>query len=264
MKKHISFKTGTVSYIPVDEDKWVCVDTNKFTLRKFIGNRPDLNSLYEEFSKIDSNNIQDRRKISERIVELAWNSGYIHLSKAYSIYYEVVKQIGDPELIEKTENYILLANGLSKKLSYNKIQALTNESDFLIKNLDISKFYATYLELEKHYNNPIKIETIEDDCGIYLNTLFYYYPNMTVSVDKENNKIEITKIYLDSITKFKLDKNIILTRDTLEKDFLSNYSQYIDTSIESPNTYTLPLEDSILILEFKLGKFYSVELMSFC
>lgn len=254
----------SVSYVPVNEEKWVCVDHNKFTLKKFIGIRPDLNNLFEVFNKIDISDVQERRKISERIVELSWNSGYKHLSKAYAIYYEVVKQIGDPELIEKTENYLILANGLSKKLPFDEITKLTKESDFSIKNLNINKFYSTYLELDKYYNNPTKIENIEDGCGIYLNNLFYFYPNMNVSVDKKNNKIEITKIYLDNNTKFKLTKNITLTKETTERDFLSNYSQYIDASIQSPNTYTFPLESAILILEFKLGKLFSVELLNFC
>lgn len=254
----------SVSYVPVNEEKWVCVDHNKFTLKKFIGKRPDLNKLYEIFNKIDISDVQERRKISERIVELSWNSGYEHLNKAYEIYAEVVNQIGDPELIEKTENYILLANGLSKKLPFDKITKLTKQSDFVIKDLKVNKFYSTYLELEKHYTFPTKVENIEDDCGIYLNNLFYYYPNMNVSVDKKNNKIEITKIYLDNNTKFKLTENTTLTKETTERDFLTNYSQYIDTSIQSPNTYTFPLEDSVLILEFKMGKLFSVEVMYFC
>ncbi|WP_445721719.1 SH3 domain-containing protein [Flavobacterium sp.] len=65
----------SISYIPLSDEEWVCVN-NQFTLRKFIGNRPNLESLYEEFNKIDINNIKERKKISERIVELAWNTGY--------------------------------------------------------------------------------------------------------------------------------------------------------------------------------------------
>lgn len=87
---------------------------------------------------------------------------------------------------------------------------------------------------------------------------------MNVSVDKKNNKIEITKIYLDSNTKFKLTKNTTLTKETTERDFLSNYSQYIDASIQSSHRYTFPLEDSIIILEFKFGKLFSVEVLYFC
>ena len=87
---------------------------------------------------------------------------------------------------------------------------------------------------------------------------------MDVSVDKENNKIEITTIYLDSDTKFKLNNTTILTHETTEKNFLTKHSQYIDASIQSPNIYTFPLDDSILILEFKMGKLFSVEIMYFC
>ncbi|VXB55103.1 Ligand-binding protein SH3 [Flavobacterium sp. 9AF] len=254
----------SVSYIPINDEKWVCVDNDKFTLRKFIGNRPDLNNLYTLFNKIEFTNIQERKTISERIVELAWNTGYKHLSKAYTIYYEVVKQIGDSELIEKTKNYILLANGLSNQRPLNEILEITKKSDFIIKNLNVNKFHATYLELEKNYNNPLKIAEIEDDCGIYLNNLFHYYSNMNVSVDKKNNKIEISKIYLDNNTKFKLNKNTILTKETTERDFLSNFGQYIDASIESPNRYTFALEYATLILEFKVGKLFSVEVMNYC
>lgn len=253
----------SISYIPIGDEEWVCVN-NQFTLRKFIGNRPNLESLYEEFNKIDIDNIKERKKISERIVELAWNTGYKHLNKAYTIYNDIVNQIGDIDLIEKTEIYTILANGLSKKHPYEEATKLIKDADFIVKNLNIKKFYSSYLELKKHYNTPTKIEEVSDDCGIYLNNLFYYYPNMDVSVDKENNKIEITTIFLDSDTKFKLNNTTTLTHETTEKNFLTKYSQYIDASIQSPNIYTFPLDDSILILEFKMGKLFSVEIMYFC
>lgn len=150
----------SVSYVPVNEEKWVCVDYNKFTLKKCIGNRPILNDLFEVFNKIDLSDVQERRKISERIVELSWNSGYEHLSKAYTTYAEVVKQIDDPELIEKTEMYLLLTNGLAKKLPFDEITKLTKDSDFSIKNLNVNTFYSTYLELNEYYNNPTKIEIL--------------------------------------------------------------------------------------------------------
>lgn len=261
-----------VDYVPVNQDDWVNINGNfdeeyaRYTLRKFIGLRPNFEALLKDFDKLDVNAVSERKTVSERIVELAWNSEYYKLEPAYQRYYEVVKQINDPKLIAETEMNMALAKGLAKHKLPEQIIAFTKKIGFLLGDIktDTPMPNFTQKQVLKFYGDPDRKVKISDECGIYLSDLFYYYPNLEISVDEQKNKAEVVKVYVSPNYKFILNKNDFLDNSTSEKAFIEKYGTYIDASLKSPHTYSIIMEDSQFRIVFKDGKLFSVEIFFYC
>lgn len=260
----------TIGYFPKNEEEWVNISGSineeyaKFTLRKFVGKRPDLNVLIKNFEKLDVNNITERKTVSERIVELAWNSDYSKLPSAYEKYYEVVKQLNDPKLLADTELNIALAKGLAKHKSPEQIIAFSKKAEFVLKGTKTKSLYLSQKELVSTFGKPNKKASISDDCGIYLSNLFYYYPDLEVSVDEKNNKAEIVKVFINENNKLIISPNHILDRSVSEKAFIEKYGTYIDASIKSPHHYSIITEYSQFGIEFRNGKLFAIEIFFYC
>nr|WP_315238925.1 SH3 domain-containing protein [uncultured Flavobacterium sp.] len=260
----------TIGYFPKNEGEWVNISGSineeyaKFTLRKFVGKRPDLNVLIKNFEKLEVNNITERKTVSERIVELAWNSDYSKLPSAYEKYYEVVKQLNDPKLLADTELNIALAKGLAKHKSPEQIIAFSKKAEFVLKGTKTKSLYLSQKELVSTFGKPNKKASISDDCGIYLSDLFYYYPDLEVSVDEKNNKAEIVKVFINENNKLIISPNHILDRSVSEKAFIEKYGTYIDASIKSPHHYSIITEYSQFGIEFRNGKLFAIEIFFYC
>ncbi|MFD2943618.1 SH3 domain-containing protein [Flavobacterium notoginsengisoli] len=259
-----------VNYIPVNPDEWVNINGNfteeyaKYTLRKFIGPRPDLNALIKDFDKLDVNAVPERKTVSERIVELAWNSNYNDLVPAYQRYYEVVKQINAPKLIADTELNMALAKALSQHKLPEQISAFMLKSHYSLKGFKTKSVYISQADLFKTFGNPPKKNQVGDECGIYLSDLFYYYPDLEVSVDEKEKKAEIIKVFINENNKFIINPNAVLDHTLSEKAFIEKYGTYIEASLKAPHIYSILMEDSQFRLEFKDGKFFSVEIFYYC
>lgn len=259
-----------VNYLPVNQEEWVNINGNfneesvKYTLRKFLGLRPNLDALLQDFDKLDSNAIQERKTLSERIVELAWNSDYSSLLPAYQRYSEVVKQINDAKLIAENDLNMALAKGLSKHKLSEQIIAFTQKSHYSLKGFKTKSVYISQTDLVKTFGNPPKKNKISDECGLFLSDLFYYYPDLEVSVDEKQNKAEVIKVFINENNKFIINANAILDHTLSEKAFIEKYGTYIEASLKSPHNYAMIMEDSQFRLEFKDGKLFSVEIFYYC
>ncbi|GAA6768048.1 hypothetical protein AAFH68_40000 [Flavobacterium sp. CGRL1] len=259
-----------VDYVPVNEDDWVNINGNfdeeyaRYTLRKFIGLRPNFETLIKDFDKLDVNAVSERKTLSERIVELAWNSEYSTLEPAYQRYYEVVKQINDPKLIAETEMNMALAKGLAKHKLPEQIIAFTKKAEFSLKGTKTKSLYLSQAELVKTFGKPAKKANVGDECGIYLSDLFYYYPDLEVSVDEKKNQAEIVKVYINENNKFIINPNTILDNSVSEKAFIEKYGTYIEASLKSQHNYSIIMEDSQFRLVFKDEKLFSVEIFFYC
>ncbi len=259
-----------VNYVPVNQDDWVNINGNfveeyaQYTLRKFIGPRPDFDALLKEFDKLNKDALQDRKTVSERIVELAWNSEYSKLAPAYQRYYEVVKQINDPKLIADTEMNMALAAALAKHKLPEQITAFTQKAEFSLKGTKTKSLYLSQTQLVKIFGSPVKKASVGDECGVYLSDLFYYYPDLEVSVDEKKNQAEIVKVYINENNKFIINPNTILDNSISEKTFIEKYGTYIEASIKSPHNYAIIMEDSQFRLVFKDGKLFYVEIIFYC
>lgn len=259
-----------VNYLPKNQEDWVNINGNfteeyaKYTLRKFIGIRPNFDTLLKEFDKLDVNAIADRKTVSERITELAWNSDYAKLAPAYQRYSEVVKQLNDPKLITETDLNMTIAKGLAKHKLPEEIVAFTKKAEFILKGIKTKSLYLTQKDLVKTFGQPSKKESIGDECGVYLSDLFYYYPDLEASVDEKKNQAEIVKVYMNENNKFIINPNSILDNSVSEKAFIEKYGAYIEASIKSPHNYSILVEDSQFKIEFKDGKLFSIEIFFYC
>lgn len=259
-----------VNYFPKNPEEWVNVDGSfnpeyaRYTVRKFLGERPDFNTLLQNFDQLDITAISERKTIAERIVELAWNSDPSKLTPAYQRYSEVVKQLNDPKLTAETELNIAIAKGLAKHKTPEEIIALTQKAEFVLKGLKTKSLYTTAKELEKVFGKPSKKATVSDGCGIYLSELFYYYPDLEASINEKENQAEIVKVYINENNKLVLNNKSVLDHSLSEKTFIEKYSTYISASIKVPHNYSLQLGDSEFRIEFKNGKLFSIEIFFYC
>lgn len=259
-----------VDYVPVNQEDWVNLNGNfdeeyaQYSLRKFIGLRPNFDKLLKDFDKLDINAVADRKTISERIVELAWNSDYSKLVPAYQRYYEVVKQINDPKLIAETELNMALAKGLEKHKLPEQITAFVKKTEFSLKGTKTKSLYFSQTDLVKLFGKPTKKANVGDECGIYLSDLFYYYPDLEVSVDEKKNQAEIVKVFINENNKLIINSNAVLDNSVSEKAFIEKYGTYIEASLKTPHNYSIIMEDSQFRIVFKDGKLFSVEIFFYC
>ncbi|WP_119793874.1 SH3 domain-containing protein [Flavobacterium anhuiense] len=259
-----------VNYLPVNPDEWVNIsgsfneEYSKYTLRKFLGPRPNFDALLKDFDKLDVNALNERKTVSERIVELAWNSEYAKLTPAYQRYYEVVKQLNDPKLLSETELNMALAKGLANHKLSEQIIAFTQKSHYSLKGFKTKSVNISLADLIKTMGNPPKKTRISDECGIYLSDLFYYYPDLEISVDEKQKQGEIIKVFINENNKFIINQNAILDHTLSEKAFIEKYGTYIEASLKSAHIYSIIMEDSQFRLEFKDGKLFSVEIFYYC
>jgi hypothetical protein len=265
-----------VDYLPINQDDWVNINGNfdpeyaRYTLRKFIGERPNFDALIKEFDNLDVNAAKDRKTLSERIVELAWNSDYSKLEPAYQRYYEVVKQVNDPKLLADTELNMAIAKGFSKHKTSEEIIDFSKKISFFLgedlgdvsSSIPMSGF--TFWQMLKFFGDPVRKARISDECGLYISDLFYYYPNLEVSVDPNKNKFEIIKVYMGPYYRLILNTKDHLDNSASEKAFIDKYGAYIEASIKSPHKYSIMMEDSQLRIVFKDGKLFSVEIFYYC
>jgi uncharacterized protein YgiM (DUF1202 family) len=259
-----------VNYLPKNQEEWVNISGNfsdeyaKFTLRKFIGKRPDFNTLLKDFDKLDVNNITERKTVGERLVELAWNSETTTLAPAYQRYYEVVKQLNDPKLLADTELNMAVAKGLAKHKKPEEILAFVKKSEFVLKGLKTKAWYLTQKDLVKTFGKPVKKATVSDECGVYLSETFYYYQDLEASVSEQKNQAEITKVFINKNNKLVLNPNATLDNSLTEKTFIEKYGSYIGASIKAPHSYSIQIEDSEFKIEFKDGKLFTIEIFFYC
>lgn len=252
-----------VNYSPVNSEEWVNISGSfnaeyaKYVQRKYLGNRPTFEELSYQFDKLDATNIAERKTVSERLVELAWNSGNDKLILAYDKYYSVVKQLNDEKLLADTELNMLLAKSLSKHKSDQAIIDFTKNSEFVVKGIKSKNYEITSKDLIKAFGKPTKTEKISDECGVFLSDTFYYYPDLEVSVDVKQNKAELIKVVINSNNKFVINANSVLDNTTTEKDFITKYSSYIYANFKTPHVYYLMLDAGSITIEFKDGKIYS-------
>lgn len=259
-----------INYLPKNPEEWVNIGGNfsdeyaRFTLRKFVGKRPDFNTLLKDFDKLYPTNITERKTVGERLVELAWNSDNATLAPAYQRYYEVVKQVNDPKLLADTELNMAIAKGLSKHKKPEEILAFVKKSEFILKGVKTKSLFLTQKDLVKTFGKPIKRATVSDECSVYLSEIFYYYPDLEASVDEKQNQAEITKVFINENNKLVLNANATLDNSVAEKAFIEKYGAYIGASIKAPHIYAIQLEDSEFKIEFKDGKLFNIEIFFYC
>lgn len=262
----------SVDYYPINPEEWVNIGTNfeskysKFVLAKFLGKRPVYEDLLIQFDQLQKSNIAERKTIGERLVELTWNSGDINELPALERYLEVAKQLNDEKLIKDTEFNILIAKNLvlHSDLDFKLLQEKIQSSYFEIHGFKFDNTAISYTDLLKKFGKPLKIENVEDECGIYLSNVLYHYSDFIISVDQENNKAELVETFFKPNTKFYFDSKSIFSQQISEKDFILKYGQYLEYSFKNPHFYNISFDSGFYSIYFKDGVLYSIEINYYC
>jgi hypothetical protein len=262
----------SVDYYPINPEEWVNIGTNfeskysKFVLAKFLGKRPVYEDLLIQFDQLQKSNIAERKTIGERLVELTWNSGDINELPALERYLEVAKQLNDEKLIKDTEFNILIAKNLvlHSDLDFKLLQEKIQSSYFEIHGFKFDNTAISYTDLLKKFGKPLKIENVEDECGIYLSNVLYHYSDFIISVDQENNKAELVETFFKPNTKFYFDSKSIFSQQISEKDFILKYGQYLEYSFKNPHFYNISFDSGFYSIYFKDGVLYSIEVNYYC
>lgn len=253
----------SVNYVSINPDEWVNISGSfstkyaKYVQRKYLGNRPNFEELINQFDRLEQNNIQERKTISERLVELAWNSEKSKLTIAYNRYYLLAKQLNDEKLIKDTEFNILLSQKLSVEKKYENIILFSEKIELVLRGKKTNKFTISLKDILKLYGKPPKTEKITDECGVYLSDLLYHYTDLDIAVDEKQNLAELVSVRINSNNKLFIE-NSILDDTTSERDFVIKYGEYLDTFFKSPHIYYFGLDGDSIWVEFKDGKLFQV------
>ncbi|EPR70739.1 SH3, type 3 domain protein [Winogradskyella psychrotolerans RS-3] len=253
-----------VKYIPIEKDAWVNISNSRYIQRKYLNERPDYDALALTYANIEKHNFDERLKIAERLVELAWNSGYAYLKSAYLVLLDVAKETHNTALIKSTQMYLTLADGLEHPLPPEIVTEFIKNANFKIKGVQINKLMVDLNTVIDTYGQPLKIENISDECGVNYSNTFYNYKNMTLSVNLEENLGEIVEIILDENSAFIMNENSILDHTMTETRFIELYSKYIHTDIQNLHTYAISNGYGDYSVAFKNGKIYSVAIFNLC
>ncbi|WP_179338563.1 SH3 domain-containing protein [Winogradskyella ludwigii] len=253
-----------VKYIPIEKDEWVNISNSRYIQRKYLNERPSYDTLALTYARIEKSNTDERLKIAERLVELAWNSGYAYLKSAYLILLDVATYTNNTALIKSTQMYLTLADGLEHPLPHETVTEFIENAIFKIKGVQINKLMVDLNTVINTYGQPLKIEKISDECGVYYSETFYHYKNMTLSVNLEENLGEIVDIIIDKNSAFIINENAILDHGITETEFIKLYSKYIKTGIQNLHTYAISNGYGEYSVVFKNGKIYSVAIFNLC
>ena len=262
----------SVNYYPVNKEEWVNIgygfepNAAKFVLAKFLGKRPVYEDLMAQFDELPKEDLENRKNIGERLVELTWNSGDIDKLPALERFLEVAKQLNDEKIIANTEFNILIAKNINKNSDFDMeiIETKMEKSYFEINGFKFDGAMISYSDLLKKFGKPAKNETIEDECGIYLSNILYHYSDFIISVDQKNNKAELVEIFFKPNTKFYFDAKSIIKQQISEKDFIIKYGPFLNYNFKNPHFYNIPLDAGHYSVYFKNGVLYSIEINYYC
>lgn len=260
----------SVDYFPVNQEEWVNIGTSfdskytQFVQAKYLGKRPIFEELISKFEKLEKSNTTERKIIAERLVELAFNSEREKELPALNIFLEVAKQLNDNNLIEMTEFNILITKNIPFEKDYFKIEQFLKNCEFELNGIVSKNYIISYTNLIKVFGKPTKIKTEEIGCDSYISEEIYYYPEFILSVDNKNNKGELIEVFFNETTKFILNSNDIITQKITEKDFVLKYGEYINFSFREPHFYSFPFDSGSIIVYFKNGKLFSMEIIYYC
>ena len=262
----------SVNYYPVNKEEWVNIgygfepNAAKFVLAKFLGKRPVYEDLMAQFDELPKEDLENRKNIGERLVELTWNSGDIDKLPALERFLEVAKQLNDEKIIANTEFNILIAKNINKNSDFDMeiIETKMEKSYFEINGFKFDGAMISYSDLLKKFGKPAKNETIEDECGVYLSNILYHYSDFIISVDQKNNKAELVEIFFKPNTKFYFDAKSIINQQISEKDFIMKYGPFLNYNFKNPHFYNIPLDAGHYSVYFKNGVLYSIEINYYC
>lgn len=259
----------SITYFPVDLNDWVNIsgsgygNENYYVQAKYLGKRPEFKNLLKQFDNIPEFDLDKKKQVAERLVELAWNDKYSNLIPAYNRYINLIKNSNNIDLISKTNlNY-----EIAKALNFND-----GESDFIIrdyvflyKNKEFGNSKFGIESLISLFGEPIKIHKIlNDECGLYISDTKYEYKNFEVFVDPIKNEIDIIEFKLDADFSFKINSKFVLTSKMTELEFINIFKGKFYYSVRNPHEYILYSDGYSISISFENELISKINLIYYC
>ncbi|WP_159090627.1 SH3 domain-containing protein [Aquimarina aquimarini] len=252
------FTMGTIvriTFYPCDPEEWVNVG-NYFVQQKYLGQKPSMKELYEEFDAIPKSDLKKRKQVGERLVEFSWKSGESKIP-ALERFLEIANQLKDEKQIYTAKLNLKLAKAGEDRVSFEKLHAMgVSESTYLVINgVKFSNYETLPLsKLIKVMGDPLKILKKEPDC-CFSGDQRYQYSNAEFVVDQEKNIAEVDWISLQSDNNAFVINDFVINNKTTEEKFVDSVSKWVEYDGNYPEEYQFYLLEYALInISFKNRK----------
>lgn len=254
-----------IYYYPYNTEAWIPVaidDKKGYIPVKYVGSRPDLTVLKNEYKKAQT--LEDQKKFAERILELGWNSNSKENEAALRLYAEFATKNNQPQVAEIC---LLQANVLKNipKEDFNLPVKLKKEKQFgftLNNELEPENgFKKVFLEtnlgkIKDQYTNL-------DDCGLgdYETNIFF---NSVECIGHDVNKTyHIRAMEMVNNNGFKLKNNFINNTTTLS-EFLNVGTGLISSINPLSNSYYISNDYMTYEFQFKNDLLFNVMIHYYC
>ncbi len=261
-----------VDYVPVAQDEWVklsgeCAGTDAYVQRKFLGKRPEIQSLFAQFDALPESDLATRRTMAERAVELAWilDNEYRDVTPALKRFLSVAQALNDAQLIENTEVDLLVADSLLH--ARPETELIREMSRTKVKETMAGLHGNEYkvADIKRVLGAPNKISPNGDECGVYMGSQFYEYPQAVFDVDSAKGKAYLLSMkFVDEGSAIELNQ-LRLDRNTTERAFLKQmYGKFSASPTRSPHSYSLQGDAETFNFTFRNGVLYEYSYFAMC
>lgn len=255
-----------INYYPYDKEAWIKITFNEgqgYIPVKYLGKRPVLANLIASYKK--ATDTKEQKRLTQRIVELGWNSTDDEAAKALLVFADFAEKNGQPEkgAIARLQAEVLKAS--PEEEMYEKILAMVGKKQlgFTLNNvIEPTKGFSLAI-LEKTFGKIKESYSNLDDCALdnYESNIKF---NTAECIGHDVNKTYTLRIVsIANGAGFKIN-NSILNENTTEKEFLKTGKGLINLILSTEKAYQIPIGDSAYRFTFTEGKLSKVELIYFC
>lgn len=254
-----------IYYYPYNSEAWIPVqidDKKGYIPVKYVGQRPDLTSLKNQYNKAE--NLEDQKKFAERILELGWNSNRSENETALRLYADFALKNNQPDVAE----ICLLQADVLKNIPKNDF----NLPIKLIKEKQFGFTLNNQLEPENGFKKSFletNLGTLKkqspnlDDCGLDEHETNVFFGSVACIEHQVKKTYLINSMDMVLTNGFKI-KNTYLNNATTLADFLKVGVGLI-TSIDAvTNSYYISTDYMAYVFQFKNNQLTKVTMFYYC
>lgn len=255
-----------IDYYPYDKEAWTKIHFNEgqgYIPVKYLGKRPNLNSLITSYKK--ATEAKDQKRFIQRIIELGWNSNDDDNAKALLVFADYADKNNQADRADIARLQAEVLKAIPDDGIYEKTLALASKKliGFTLNNVIEPKKGFSLATLEKSFGKIKDSYAHLDDCALenYESNIIF---NTAECIGHDINKTYTLRIIeMGNGAGFKIN-NSILSENTTEKEFLKIGKGLINTILNTDKAYQIPVGDSAYRFTFKEGKLNKIELIYFC
>ncbi|QDP86433.1 hypothetical protein FNJ88_13035 [Chryseobacterium sp. SNU WT5] len=270
-------KFECIEYLPISKNGWVYIGdyfhkNPAFVQYKYLGDEISFKETLVQFEKTKPVDINQKKILLERLVEIGWNSDPQNTLKALKLFKTFHQNQGTLESVPEIDFELFLAEHIQNPLSpkarsefnYNKITVNINGTELNDGTITEAQMKSLNLIRINDYSTLPNFSECGWDPGFaYVNKS----KKTIINFEENNNKItglveSLSFIEGNSmvINGFRIDHN------TLETDFIKKFGKLISFNrFNFPGTYYLPDGDAgFMEISFKNGKAFSYQHSFYC